>query len=194
MADFLAQHRHDAPSFVDPLLFDTMLTQEGRRQATALQSRVARLSPEPQLLLCSPLSRALETAELAFARLPALPRLVVRSARERIFHASDCGRPPAVLKQCFPSWGGFDELPACWWHDSGEAPESYALEAEENLERRVAALLAFVAERPEQSIAVVSHWGVLRALTGVEFDNCELRSVDLEALLARQRPAAAVVG
>jgi broad specificity phosphatase PhoE len=56
----------------------------------------------------------------------------------------------------------------------------------------VTSLLDFVAERPEQSIAVVSHWGVLRALTGVEFDNCELRSVELETLLSRPRPAAAV--
>jgi broad specificity phosphatase PhoE len=50
--------------------------------------------------------------------------------------------------------------------------------------RRVAALLRWLAARPERSVALVSHWGVLRALTrGRDFDNCELRSLRLSQLL-----------
>lgn len=31
----------------------------------------------------------------------------------------------------------------------------------------------------------MSHWGTLHALTGMEFDNCEVRSLRLGQLLAR---------
>ena len=50
---------------------------------------------------------------------------------------------------------------------------------------RCAAFAAWLAARPESSIAVVTHWGVIDALTCVEFENCELRSYPLGALAAR---------
>ena len=40
---------------------------------------------------------------------------------------------------------------------------------------RVSRFRAWLAARPERVIAVVSHWGVLDALTQVEFANCEVR-------------------
>jgi hypothetical protein len=43
-------------------------------------------------------------------------------------------------------------------------------------------LQQWIAERPEQCIAVVSHWGVLQALTGEDFENCELMTVKLSEL------------
>ena len=47
---------------------------------------------------------------------------------------------------------------------------------------RMQQLQQWIAERPEQCIAVVSHWGVLQALTGEDFDNCELQTVKLSEL------------
>jgi broad specificity phosphatase PhoE len=115
-------------SFKDPLLYDTKLTREGEkqarasrapprhvsgpdaclgRQASSLVRRVATLSPPPQLLVASPLRRALRTAELAFASAampPALPRLVTPLCRERLYHSSDVGRAPAVLAAEHPTW------------------------------------------------------------------------------------------
>ena len=49
-------------------------------------------------------------------------------------------------------------------------------------ERRMGALRAWIAARDEDVIAVVAHWGVWYSLTGVEFQNCELRTCDLEDL------------
>jgi len=40
---------------------------------------------------------------------------------------------------------------------------------------RVSRFRAWLAARPERVIAVVSHWGVLDALTQLEFANCEVR-------------------
>jgi hypothetical protein len=42
---------------------------------------------------------------------------------------------------------------------------------------RCAAFAAWLAARPERSIAVVTHWGVIDALTSIEFENCEARGL-----------------
>ncbi len=64
------------------------------------------LSPAPQLLVASPLRRALRTAELAFSApaAAALPRLVTPLCRERLYHSSDVGRDPALVAAEFPAW------------------------------------------------------------------------------------------
>lgn len=40
---------------------------------------------------------------------------------------------------------------------------------------RVEALRLWLAARPEKAILLVSHWGVIEAITGDEFQNCEVR-------------------
>jgi hypothetical protein len=51
-------------------------------------------------------------------------------------------------------------------------------------------LQQWLSARPEQCIAVVSHWGVLQALTGEDFDNCELQTLKLSELSVSWTPAA----
>jgi broad specificity phosphatase PhoE len=137
--------------------------------------------PAPALLVSSPLRRALDTAVLAFEKVPVVPRLVSRLARERIYHASDLGSPPALLAEHYGDhWGGIEDLGERWWHDNGEPAGSYELEPEAAFAARVASLRAWLRARPESCIALVSHWGVLRALTGEEFANCELRTVSMD--------------
>ena len=59
--------RYGEPAFVDPHFPDTRLTERGRQQAAVASAAAAALAPPPQLLVVSPLTRALQTAELAFA-------------------------------------------------------------------------------------------------------------------------------
>jgi hypothetical protein len=48
---------------------------------------------------------------------------------------------------------------------------------------RIEAARAWLEARPERSIAVVTHWGVLHSLTGgTDFENCELRTTRLSRL------------
>jgi broad specificity phosphatase PhoE len=67
---------------------------------------------------------------------------------------------------------------------SGGRPyPAVAEEPDDVFAARMAAALAWLEARPEASIAVVAHWGVLFSLTGgVNFDNCEVRSVRLSRL------------
>jgi broad specificity phosphatase PhoE len=55
-----------------------------------------------QLLVVSPLTRALQTATLAHGRQPACPVLVEPLWRERLYLSSDVGRHPQQLQQEYP--------------------------------------------------------------------------------------------
>lgn len=81
MNDYLHVNHWAAPDFTDPGLYDTRLTEVGRRQAASLRAVTAALDPPPQVLVASPLSRALMTAELAFEGTYDGPKLVCALAR-----------------------------------------------------------------------------------------------------------------
>jgi len=69
-----------------------------------------------QLLIVSPLTRALDTATLAFGSHHSIPSLVEPLWRERLYLSSDVGRHPEELAAEFPHYGTFQHLPAIWWH------------------------------------------------------------------------------
>ena len=73
----------------------------------------------------------------------------------------------------------------CRWHSPDGSATSVSPEPEKVFLERCSELLTWLRARPEQSLALVTHWGVLKALTGAEFDNCELRTVRLSDLRVR---------
>lgn len=58
--------RYGEPAFEDPNLPDTRLTRRGRSQAAAARAAAARLAPAPEVVVVSPLTRALQTADIVF--------------------------------------------------------------------------------------------------------------------------------
>lgn len=191
---FLATHPWNAADFKDPELVDTRLTAEGEAQARRIAGRL----PPPDLLVSSPLRRALCTAQLVFPLDNAVPfrRLVHPLCRERLYHSSDVGRAPALLAAEHPAWDGFDALPPVWWHTSGlnggddngsnDDPLSHTPEPEGLFLQRVQLFLDWLVAQPEENITVVSHWGVIDALTSTEFQNAEARTYDVNELAVRQ--------
>ena len=71
MNDYLRENHWADPDFVDPMMIDTRLTSEGEAQARALRTIATALEPAPELIVASPLRRALRTAELAFGGIEA---------------------------------------------------------------------------------------------------------------------------
>ncbi|GAB4820874.1 hypothetical protein N2152v2_007920 [Parachlorella kessleri] len=126
------------PGFVDPLLYDTRLTANGQAQAQRAAAKVATLLPAPEVVVISPLTRALQTADVVFGGQP-WPRVVQPLAAERLYLSSDVGRHRELLEQDFPHHD-FAHLPlsaelqsAAWWHVGDtvfrEAEDSQALPA-----------------------------------------------------------------
>lgn len=137
------------------------------------------------LVVCSPLSRALHTASLAFAgdRFKHVPRLVHAGIRERMWLSSDVGSPSSVLASTWSDKGwDFASLEETWWHTDSNwqqnewrAPGEYlaAGEPEDPFRQRLADFKDWLLARPEGRIAVVAHWGTIYGLTGKSLDNCE---------------------
>ena len=71
-------------------------------------------------------------------------------------------------------------------HDWGP-PGAYCSAGEplEAFRARMAALTAWLEARDEAVIGVTCHWGVLAALTGTSFENCEVRRIPLADLRVR---------
>ena len=208
MNEHLAEHPWGSDGFADPRLFDTRLSPAGRAQAAelarALRGERASALEGVGLVCASPLSRALETAELALAgtALAAAPRLALPAARERLYLSSDVGRPRAALAAEFGGavdWSLLGDDGAPWWFDGPwpsaaaaewRPPGAYvcAGEPEDAFRARMRALRAWLIARPERAVCVVSHWGVIRALTGAdEIANCALLRIRGADLLEEPR-------
>ena len=105
--------------------YDTRLTEEGQAQATLARVDAKALSPIPEVLIASPLSRALHTAEIVFGN-TSCPTIVEPLCSERIWLSSDVGRQPAELQQDFPTLD-LDNLEDVWWHNNGSGNLQHVL-------------------------------------------------------------------
>ncbi len=157
-------------SGIDPLHFDARLSRLGVTQIAA--QRQAALALGVDLVVASPLTRALETATGLFVG-AATPIIVSSIHIERLEHSCDVGRPPSVLSAEFPSLD-FGHLDDTWWHH-GEADErGVAVEPESVFMNRVAGFSEWIAARPEPAVAVVGHGVFFHRLCGRDMANCEI--------------------
>ncbi len=160
-------NRHFAKTRIDPGIPDPSLTDLGRRQATALIDDLA--GRHLTELIASPYRRTLETAAILASAL-SVPIRINTLVRERCVFSCDIGSHPGELQDVWPDVD-FGDLADGWW---GEPPESEA------------AVLARCARFRDEhgdllardDVAVISHWGFIRAFTGEEVDNATL--LDLE--------------
>ncbi len=156
----------------DPGIEDPELTAEGRRQAEAAADALARPwpgRPPVRRLLASPYTRTLQTAAIIAGRLD-LPITVEPLVREHASFVCDIGTPRGRLAAAWPGLA-FDHLDECWWAPNGEDPAE--------VEARCAAFRAKARDMPDwPAVAVITHWGIILALTGQRVRNGELVPFD----------------
>ena len=113
MNEYLASNRWDATRFRGPRAGGHAPDAPRRGAGERAAPDRPRPGPAPEVLVASPLTRALRTAELAFEgsdfRCPEDDRAPIRRvtcalARERVFHASDVGRRASAIEKDFPGW------------------------------------------------------------------------------------------
>ena len=195
------------PGFVDPLYFDTRLSESGLKLAlrknnnikTSMASR--RAFQEIELIAASPLTRALVTSDLILSNdvvHHSVPRIAVASAREWLFLSSDVGRKKYELQKEFPHWDFSDlsDSDAWWYTRKSSDPEpvldfrgdtqklyGYTGEPIDSFVARIINLRDWLTSRKENTIALVCHYGVLQALTGKSFENAQILEWDPKLLL-----------
>jgi broad specificity phosphatase PhoE len=155
---------------VDPGIRDPALTEAGRQQALAAAERL--LDHDVGRLLASPYRRALETAHIIAERL-GLSIAVEPLVRERCAFVCDIGSERSRLAESWPHLD-FDHVEERWWPD--------AEESEHRLGERCGAFRLVARGMADwHRVAVVSHWGFIRGLTGRELRNGELIRFDPHA-------------
>lgn len=166
-------------SGVDPLHYDAPLSELGLKQLQGVRERLQGM--EIELVITTPLTRALQTAAGLFADHPRAPPILVEPLhRERVENSCDVGRSPALLAREFPSFA-LDHLPDVWWH-SHDSPDErgVCVEPVELVHSRAEAFKRFLLQRPERLIAVVGHGTFFRILIGRPLANCEIAEFTLE--------------
>jgi broad specificity phosphatase PhoE len=152
---------------VDPNIRDPHLTEEGRLQAAQAAEALAAAGVEE--LLVSPYTRTLQTAVIIAEKLK-LPIAIEPLVRERTAFSCDVGTERSRLAEQWPHFV-FDHLDEVWWPDG--------IESESRLARRCRHFHQSARTRHNwRRIAVVSHWGFIRGLTGLETRNGELVQFD----------------
>ena len=153
---------------VDPGIPDPKLTAQGREQASAAAQALR--GTGIKRLISSPYRRALETATIIADAL-GLEVTIEALVRERAAFHCDIGTGPAGLRSLFPRYR-FDHLDDPWWHDHVATGTA---ETEAALAERCAAFLAAAEKLHDRAdVAVVTHWGFIRAATGKPVQNCEM--------------------
>ena len=153
------EHVGQHPEVVD---LDSRLSELGRKQAQALSWDA--VQPPPELVLSSPLSRALETA-LALVGSREVEIRAEPLATEWCENSCDVGRSSAELLREFGGRvRGLDALDAQWWPLSAAEIAAGGRETEESVDERCTALLATLRALPQGAVAVVAHCMVLEKL------------------------------
>ncbi|WP_112661756.1 histidine phosphatase family protein [Microvirga flavescens] len=162
----------------DPLFFDAPLTDLGHTQAADAAALHRGFAYE--LVVTSPLTRALQTTRGIFGNHPVAPPIVVESLhREYLLSSCDVGREPVHLARDFPDFA-FAHLDEVWWHRD-DSPDERGLSVEplDHLAERVKSFRSWLSARPEGLIAVVGHGTFFRELTGTFLRNCEMAAIEL---------------
>jgi glucosyl-3-phosphoglycerate phosphatase len=157
-----AWNEHFGSSRIDVGLPDPPLTAHGVEQARAAAERLRH--ENVRRLVTSPYRRTLQTASI-IAEALGVSITVDPIVRERCAFSCDQGSSPRELARIWPEldFGHVDEL---WW---GGVIESWT-----SLAARCAAFRARLEAMPDRyEVAVVSHWGFIRGLTGAELHNTD---------------------
>lgn len=151
---------HFAATRIDPGIPDPVLTDTGRVQAA--EAAEALRGRGLERLVTSPYRRTLETATI-IARALDLPVTVEPLVRERAAFVCDTGTLRAELAELWPQYD-FAHLEDCWWRGLDET--------EAELIARCGRFRMAMAEVEDwRRVGVVTHWGVIKALTGQTVGN-----------------------
>lgn len=133
-------------------------------------------------------------------------------ATERIYTSSDTGRPISELEKDFPhidftDCHDYDSIQGCsslkeWWYTHNQEKDGrylewrpsdesqyYAVpgEPQHAFDDRMSRLFQWIESRMEQTIILVTHWGVIRYITDEEdVENCGVRIIDVNTLRSKR--------
>lgn len=175
---WLKKYVKPSPFAQERCLFDLPLTSLGVNQATALGEKLGSLKAD--VIICSPLTRALETLKYALPPLQPIRCEISAIHTESLQVSGDVGRSPEHLAKEFP-WAFFGGLDPVWWYSPSEAPNDsqkclfQSREPTESVRIRIGLFRRFLCARPESVIVVIGHSTFFMGVLGTNkrLGNCE---------------------
>lgn len=154
----------------DPGIEDPALTEDGRAQAVEAATVLSERAPSINRIIASPYTRALQTAHI-IADVLGLSISVDPLVRERFAWTCDVGTPASDLT---PRWPAVDFPPLAerWWSEEKETHDDVRVRAKDFHK-------IMVDDPSHPETLVVSHWGFIRAMTGLELTNAQMVRVRL---------------
>ena len=133
---------------------DAGLTEQGIAQAKALQKELE--LAQLDLVVVSPLTRALQTCQNALPPSYSGPILVLPDIAEVCSSYYSCGQKRSVVQPKFPDTFDWTNVPMddIWWW---QYDHKHRGETNEYQMKRIENFRKFIKERPEKRIAVFSH-------------------------------------
>lgn len=152
----------------DPGIADPKLTAHGREQVRRAAAQIQYEGHPIRRLITSPYTRALETAAI-LAEALGLPVEVEPIVHEHASWTCDIGTPISTLAERWPALD-FSHMEEIWW------PEG---ELQESVHRRCVDFRIKAAQLNDwRHVGVVSHWGFIRTLTGLDVKNAQVVPFD----------------
>lgn len=152
---------------VDPGIEDPAITPLGEEQARAAADFL--VDQGITRLISSPYKRALQTASIIAARI-GTPITIDPLVREHYAFSCDVGSHRSVLAETWPRID-FSHIDERWWPHENETDDVVSARGRAFLEKS--------ATFPDRHcVAVVSHWGFIRGITGLRVTNGSLVRVD----------------
>ena len=161
-----------AYDLANEVIYDAKITPLGKQQALMARDKLKNINFD--LIVCSPLTRTLQTLSIIFSS-QIHSTIILPFIREHLDNTSDTGRQPDILKKEFVNLN-FDSLKNFWWNNN--IPIDFNIinyESIEDLDRRVFKFKKWINARPEKLIAVVSHGTFISRITNVFLSNCEFK-------------------
>ena len=165
------------------MIYDAPLSETGLSQANKLQSTVAEFAESVELIVCSPLSRAIHTMQLAFPNIKC-PVIITPLARERGDKTCDIGIPLSEIRQKNPQYDYFHFENEYWWNCDPNSPFEFLKESKESLVQRQKELVDFLKTRQEKVVVIISHGQFIKTLVGkkMQIKNCGIKKIRLDEL------------
>mmetsp|Transcript_23820 Transcript_23820/g.43031 ORF Transcript_23820/g.43031 Transcript_23820/m.43031 type:complete len:237 (-) Transcript_23820:225-935(-) len=174
--------------YTDPAFHDARLTDFGKQQCETLKDDASSIGPQVELVLTSPCTRATETALLSFQdHVPDVVKwYALECLREKSGqHPCDNRRSVSELKSDFGhtiDYSFMEDDEDVYGETLGENRET-----DEMIIARAHEFFAWIKDRPETNIVVVTHSAFLSVLfnqivkcsfdMSKWFENCEMRTV-----------------
>ena len=147
----------------DPGVRDAPLTPRGHEQAEAAAHHFA--GKGFTKIICSPYSRALQTAK-AISDLLQLPMIAQPLVGERRLYSCDIGTPRSDLAPLWPQVDFTAVTKNEWWPAKNES--------DDDINQRVKAFASMMSEPAAAQTIIVSHWYFIFTLTGCDCENTSI--------------------